>query len=384
MLGKPYSLVVFVCYLCFGFVLSSAQSVDNLKKEKDLLLKEIEQSKELLRKKRSTRESTLQQLHLVDRELTIKEDIVKAFQNQIKELDRTIEHNQSEINDLESSIDYLKEEYAKLLQDTYLRRSSLNELAFFLGSIDFSEAYRRYRVLKEYTDYRRRQGLLLKERQNQLIALHSDIKFQKESKETSLKAIEAELKSLESSKKEKAKLVSILKSEESWLLKEIGEKEAQAKNLEQKILDFIKVSKVSTQGTDFEDFKGKLIWPVKKGSVINRFGEHEHPVLKNVIIKNNGIDIQSAIDDGVFCVHNGEISRVVVIPGFNNTVLVRHGKYLTVYANLVEVDVKQGQKIAAGEKIGRVFKDESNKSLVLHFEIWHENQKVDPAVWLQK
>lgn len=384
MLGKPYSLVVFVCFLCFGFVLSSAQSVDNLKKEKDLLLKEIEQSKELLRKKRSTRESTLQQLHLVDRELTIKEDIVKAFQNQIKDLDRTIEHNQSEINDLESSIDYLKEEYAKLLQDTYLRRSSLNELAFFLGSIDFSEAYRRYRVLKEYTDYRRRQGLLLKERQNQLIALHSDIKFQKESKETSLKEIEAELKSLESSKKEKAKLVSILKSEESWLLKEIGEKEAQAKNLEQKILDFIKVSKVSTQGTDFEDFKGKLIWPVKKGSVINRFGEHEHPVLKNVIIKNNGIDIQSAIDDGVFCVHNGEISRVVVIPGFNNTVLVRHGKYLTVYANLVEVDVKQGQKIAAGEKIGRVFKDESNKSLVLHFEIWHENQKVDPAVWLQK
>lgn len=384
MLGRTYKFLTVVFVLCLGFGISSAQSVDNLRKEKDVLLREIEQSKELLKRKRSSRESTLQQLQLVERELTIKEDIVRAFQNQIKDLDRTIDHNQSAINDLEGEIDVLKAEYAKLLQDTYLRSSSLNELAFFLGSVDFSEAYRRYRVLKEYADYRRRQVLLLKERQNQMIALHNDIKFQKESKESALKAIENELRSLEATKKEKAKLVNYLKSEESWLLKQINEKEAQAKNLEQKILDFIKVSSVSTQGTDFSTFQGKLIWPVRKGTIINRFGEHEHPVLKNVTIKNNGIDIQSAEDDGVFCVHNGEVSRVVAIPGFNTTVLIRHGKYLTVYANLIEVEVKQGQKIDAGAKIGRIFRDDISKSMVLHFEIWNENQKVDPAIWLQK
>lgn len=384
MLGRPYKFLTVVFVLCLGFGISNAQSVDNLRKEKDVLLREIEQSKELLKRKRSSRKSTLQQLQLVERELTIKEDIVRAFQNQIKDLDRTIDHNQSAINDLEGEIDVLKTEYAKLLQDTYLRSSSLNELAFFLGSVDFSEAYRRYRVLKEYGDYRRRQVLLLKERQNQLIALHNDIKFQKESKESALKAIEDELRSLEATKKEKAKLVNSLKSEESWLLKQINEKEAQAKNLEQKILDFIKVSSVSTQGTDFSSFQGKLIWPVRKGTIINRFGEHEHPVLKNVTIKNNGIDIQSAVDDGVFCVHNGEVSRVVAIPGFNTTVLIRHGKYLTVYANLIEVEVKQGQKIDAGAKIGRIFRDDISKSMVLHFEIWNENQKVDPAIWLQK
>ena len=144
------------------------------------------------------------------------------------------------------------------------------------------------------------------------------------------------------------------------------------------------MSSVSTQGTDFSSFQGKLIWPVRKGTIINRFGEHEHPVLKNVTIKNNGIDIQSAEDDGVFCVHNGEVSRVVAIPGFNTTVLIRHGKYLTVYANLIEVEVKQGQKIDAGAKIGRIFRDDISKSMVLHFEIWNENQKVDPAIWLQK
>ena len=236
MLGRPYKFLTVVFVLCLGFGISSAQSVDNLRKEKDVLLREIEQSKELLKRKRSSRESTLQQLQLVERELSIKEDIVREFQNQIKDLDRTIDHNQSAINDLEGEIDVLKAEYAKLLQDTYLRSSSLNELAFFLGSEDFSEAYRRYRVLKEYTDYRRRQVLLLKERQNQMIALHNDIKFQKESKESALKAIEDELRSLEATKKEKAKLVNYLKSEESWLLKQINEKEAQAKNLEQRFL----------------------------------------------------------------------------------------------------------------------------------------------------
>ena len=97
---------------------------------------------------------------------------------------------------------------------------------------------------------------------------------------------------------------------------------------------------------------------------------------------NRSIDIQSTLGDQVFAVHNGEVSRVVGIPGYNTTVLVRHGKYLTVYANLREVDVKQGQKIYAGDSVGRIFKEESGGSVVLHFEIWHENQKLDPSKWL--
>ncbi len=346
------------------------------------MLKEIEDSKRTLKLKQTTKESTLQQIQLVGQEVAVREDILNSLEAQIRELDRSIDANQTKINVLENDIAVLKGDYSKLLQDTYLRRNSLNELAFFMSAADFSEAYRRYRLLKEYSIYRQKQGQILSESQNRLIALQNDIKLQKEAKESNLAEVEAEISNLSLSRQEKAKLVASLQNEESWLLKLIRDKENEAKGLEQKILEYIRSSSVSALGNDFSSFEGKLLWPVRKGFVISNFGEHEHPVLKNVTIKNNGIDIQSTLGDQVFAVHNGEVSRVVGIPGYNTTVLVRHGKYLTVYANLREVDVKQGQKIYAGDSVGRIFKEESGGSVVLHFEIWHENQKLDPSKWL--
>lgn len=373
---------LYSCIFWLIVSLVSAQGVDVLKAEKDALLKEIEDSKRTLKLKQTTKESTLQQLQLVGQEVAVREEILNSLEAQIKELDRSIDANQTKINVLESDIAVLKGDYSKLLQDTYLRRNSLNELAFFMSAADFSEAYRRYRLLKEYSIYRQKQGLILYESQNRLIALQNDIKLQKEAKESNLAEVEAEISNLSLSRQEKAKLVASLQNEESWLLKLIRDKENEAKGLEQKILEYIRSSSVSALGNDFSSFEGKLLWPVRKGFVISNFGEHEHPVLKNVTIKNNGIDIQSTLGDQVFAVHNGEVSRVVGIPGYNTTVLVRHGKYLTVYANLREVDVKQGQKIYAGDSVGRIFKEESGGSVVLHFEIWHENQKLDPSKWL--
>ncbi|HBG86322.1 MAG TPA: sugar tyrosine-protein kinase [Marinilabiliaceae bacterium] len=373
---------LFSCFLWLIVSLVSAQGVDVLKAEKDALLKEIEDSKRTLKLKQTTKESTLQQIQLVGQEVAVREDILNSLEAQIRELDRSIDANQTKINVLENDIAVLKGDYSKLLQDTYLRRNSLNELAFFMSAADFSEAYRRYRLLKEYSIYRQKQGQILSESQNRLIALQNDIKLQKEAKESNLAEVEAEISNLSLSRQEKAKLVASLQNEESWLLKLIRDKENEAKGLEQKILEYIRSSSVSALGNDFSSFEGKLLWPVRKGFVISNFGEHEHPVLKNVTIKNNGIDIQSTLGDQVFAVHNGEVSRVVGIPGYNTTVLVRHGKYLTVYANLREVDVKQGQKIYAGDSVGRIFKEESGGSVVLHFEIWHENQKLDPSKWL--
>lgn len=373
---------LYSCILWLIVSLVSAQGVDVLKAEKDALLKEIEDSKRTLKLKQTTKESTLQQIQLVGQEVAVREDILSSLEGQIRELDRSIDANQTKINVLENDIAVLKGDYSKLLQDTYLRRNSLNELAFFMSAADFSEAYRRYRLLKEYSIYRQKQGQILYESQNRLIALQNDIKLQKEAKESNLAEVEAEISNLSLSRQEKAKLVASLQNEESWLLKLIRDKENEAKGLDQKILEYIRSSSVSAFGNDFSSFEGKLLWPVRKGFVISNFGEHEHPVLKYVTIKNNGIDIQSTLGDQVFAVHNGEVSRVVGIPGYNTTVLVRHGKYLTVYANLREVDVKQGQKIFAGDSVGRIFKDESGGSVVLHFEIWHENQKLDPSKWL--
>ena len=78
------------------------------------------------------------------------------------------------------------------------------------------------------------------------------------------------------------------------------------------------------------------------------------------------------------------MSRVVGIPGYNKAVIVRHGKFLTVYANLGSVSVNSGTKISKGSKIGEVYSSANDDSDVLHFEIWEENSKINPSVWLKR
>mgnify|MGYP000844162705 FL=1 len=374
----------FFFFLFFSLTLSgSGQAVEDLQSEREALLNEIERSRKSLEKTQSSRERSLREMQLLQKEIALREHALLTLQREIDDLDANIDHLQQQINLIEKEISQLKVEYARLMQDTYLRKNAQDELVYFLSASDFSSSYRRFRLLKEYSNYRRKQGLLLVQSQDKLKGLHRDIGQQKAQKELALHQIQSNLQSLSSSRNEHQQLLSTLQNEEKWLRSSIAELEGKAKNLENRILEYIRSSQAGLTGTDFEDFKGKLLWPVSKGLVINAFGEHPHPVLKSVTIKNNGIDIQSLADDKALAVHPGEVSRVVGIPGYNTAILVRHGKFLTVYANLQEVVVKQGQQVMSGQVLGRIFLDDSTNSQVLHFELWQENQKLDPAAWLK-
>ncbi len=136
---------------------------------------------------------------------------------------------------------------------------------------------------------------------------------------------------------------------------------------------------------NFSSNKGKLPWPAERGVIIEKFGEHMHPVLKNVRINNNGIDIATIDKAEIRAIFNGEIRKIVAIKGANNTVLIKHGNYFSVYQNLVEVSVKKGDKVKTKQKIGIVYSDkESERGNVIHLEIWENNVKMNPETWIAK
>jgi septal ring factor EnvC (AmiA/AmiB activator) len=134
---------------------------------------------------------------------------------------------------------------------------------------------------------------------------------------------------------------------------------------------------------NFAQNKKRLPWPVERGVVIEHFGMHRHPVLSNVQINNNGVNIATEVGSSVRAVFNGEVSRVFAISGGNSAVIIRHGNYLSVYSNLKEVMVKAGDNVTTKQAIGKLYYDSSdgNKS-ILKFQIWHENQKLDPEEWI--
>ncbi|MBC8173544.1 MAG: peptidoglycan DD-metalloendopeptidase family protein [Chitinophagales bacterium] len=135
---------------------------------------------------------------------------------------------------------------------------------------------------------------------------------------------------------------------------------------------------------NFEGNKGKLPWPVERGSITERFGKHEHPVLNGVIIENNGVDISTSDGASVRCIFDGEVVNVIFNPSFQKGVIIKHGEYYTVYTNLETVSVTAGQKVTTKQKIGTAFTDVDEGKTEVHLEIWKGIVIMDPGLWISK
>lgn len=375
-------------FLLFGsctFILN-AQDIQTYTKEKERLLKEIENSTRLLDQTKSERSETLGKVDLLTRKISNRYSLLNVYENQLSAINKKIGDIQSTIDELSAEIKKVRDEYELLILEVYKRHGSFNEVSFFLASESFNQAYLRYRMINEINDYRRSQGIVLKNTRDAIQVQKTKLEQLKQETSKVLSGILNEKDLLVREKREKESYITKLQAREKQLLNELENKRRSADLLESKIYELIHAA-AADKGTklvsEFGKNKGKLQWPVK-GSVVSFFGEHNHPQLKGVKVKNNGIDIKCDKDNRVKAIFKGEVSRVVGIPGYNMAVIVRHGKFLTVYANLTNVLVKNGQSVKIGDPIGDVYIGTGDNQSVMHFEIWEENSKVNPLEWLKK
>jgi septal ring factor EnvC (AmiA/AmiB activator) len=210
---------------------------------------------------------------------------------------------------------------------------------------------------------------------------------------------ESEQETLVQERSQRSQIIDQLKREEQRLKKEIEENERIARESEAKIRALIEeeARKLNSRniyaaltpeqelvGKDFLKNRGKLPWPVDKGIVTIGYGKHEVPGLRGSNVFNNGVDISSTPGTMVRAVFEGEVTNVFAILGANYAVLIRHGEYLSVYQNLVNVRVKAGDKVRTKEVIGEAFSDENSKLAEVHFEVWQEREILNPEEWLSK
>jgi septal ring factor EnvC (AmiA/AmiB activator) len=223
-----------------------------------------------------------------------------------------------------------------------------------------------------------------------------------------LRSLQENIQTLEASKQSKAvevsklmqeenkyqKSIISLKQKEGQLRAEIEERKKSMALLDKAIADLIEEeakkmtdSKVRDGrylklSAGFEGNKGKLPWPTSKGLITSNFGEHNHPVLKGVKIKNNGVDITTDEKANVKSIYDGEVKKIVTIPGSNIAVLIRHGDYLTVYSNITMVKVKVGDMVKSLQQIGQAYTDPSTGKGIYNLQIWHESNIQNPAEWI--
>lgn len=133
----------------------------------------------------------------------------------------------------------------------------------------------------------------------------------------------------------------------------------------------------------FAALRGRMPFPVPSGFISDHFGVHKHPILKGVMINNNGIDIQTSAGSAVHTVYDGIVQSVVNIPGINTVVAIQHGDYFTVYSKLDNVSVSMGQRVRTGQRIGTVASDEDGTAEI-NFQVWKNTVRQNPESWLKR
>ncbi len=373
----------------------SAQDRENLEKKKQETEKEIAITNKLLEETAANRKSSYNRLLILKKRISLRSNLIQTLTAEVDLLDREIHGKKENINKLEKELKKLKEEYAKLIYFAYKNRNSYDRLLFVLSAEDFNQAYRRMKYLQQYTSYRRNQARKIFNTQKALEYEIDELQLMRSDKQEVLqkKLREKNLLNLEQTRESKDILA--LKRREDELRRKLNEKIRIKNKLEKEIAALIeREAAKNTFYKDLNDFeanidsrfrqqKGSLPWPVEEGVIIENFGEHWHPVLKGVRVNNEGIDIKVSGSTAVRAIFDGEIKRVFAIPGANISVIIRHGHYLTVYSNLVNVRVKTGDKIQASELLGNVFTSPGDEeSGVLHLRVYEENKKLDPALWI--
>jgi murein hydrolase activator len=395
------------CFLV-GLVLyvltAEAQTRKQLEDSKKKAEKEIAFTKKILSQTSKEKSSNLHSLNVLKNLIQAREKLIHTLNLQIKQIEEDLFKTQEVLHTLEAKLEHEKDNYAKLLVNTYKSRSKYSDLSFIFSSESFFQVINRIRFLK----------LINREQTRLITSIHvhkgliekriEELALYKLEQEQVLQERLKEREKLEGDRSKKNELVIQLSGKEEELKAKLRQQQLAAEDLDRQIKkaiakemeaarkrkeaeskkgksDITLTPEASELSKEFAGNKRKLPWPVEKGFIGQQFGKMAHPTLSGIYTENNGVDIVTEPGSKARVVFRGEVSAIFPVPGMGMAVLVNHGEYYTVYAKLQEVWVKRGQTLDMKDIIGPIMTDESGKS-ELHFEVWKNQDKQDPILWL--
>jgi septal ring factor EnvC (AmiA/AmiB activator) len=381
---------------------TTAKRQQELEAQRLRLKKEIKQINNLLFSNKKTRKNVVTEVEELQVKLNVREELIKVTNAQVNLLTRKINLNQRNISSQRKELEELKADYAKMIQYSYASKSLQNRLMFLFSSESFLQAYKRIQYLKQYTQYRRKQGVAIGEKTLLLQKLNKTLIEEKSKKVTLVNENKTVQEQLKKERINQQSLIKSLKLKAQNLSAQISKKEQQARAIDQEIDRLIreaiaasnkaagKSSKITFELTpeakliaaNFEANRGRLPWPLEKGIVVQGFGRQKHPVVKTTTIQSNGVTIATSPSSKVRAVFKGEVMSVVTFKGSNPSVLIRHGNYITVYKNLGKLYVKKGDKVQAKEPIGEVFTNENTGKTEVQFSIFNNVKALNPKGWI--
>jgi septal ring factor EnvC (AmiA/AmiB activator) len=333
--------------------------------------------------------SILEQLKLIDKEMSILSKTKRLLQEEITLLTRKVNNTRQALQITESRLKKYKNEAAKRMVHNY-KYGKIRNLELLIKSNSFNQALVRYKYLQYFAQQESQLLQSIKIEIENFQALEQQLANDLLNQQAGIRDKEREERNYIARKAEKESAIRNIRwdrTTKTKLLNDRTESQAALTRIIAKLLREQEQKGIKTEirlsGDPFKKRKGKLRWPVQ-GKVIHSYGKQKDKILKTTV-NNTGIDIQATSGTDVRAVCEGKISLVTYLTGYGNTVIIDHGEgYYTVYAHLDEILVEDNHLINEGKVIGRVGESGSLEGPKLHFEIYANDLTVNPQSWLQK
>lgn len=419
---KSFSLLLFTLFLLSASPLlnSKAQekkspTVLRLEAKRKAIEQSIKKIDELLLSATKNSKQQLAQLLLLRNKIKARGNMIQALSAEINATELEIKRLEEKLDTLETNFSERQKSYVASIRALQRGKQAEEQLLFILSAQDFFQGIRRMRYLQEYAFWQKNEAEKLKRLREEISQKKSSLENVRKEKNRLLSSKNEEQRKMKEDEQASQAYLNSLKGKERELKRELQQQKKQAKELNRQIEVQIrkeieeaarlaranKASKTTRKATskggyamtekelrlsdDFQANKGRLPAPISTNyHIVNYFGEQQYETLQFVRVNNAGLDLQGDATARALSVFKGVVTRIFTLEGYNNSVILRHGNYLTVYSNLTEVYVHTGQEVSTGQELGKIYQDpDRNGATLLHFQLWKETSKLDPLPWLK-
>ena len=407
MTGRPNACFFLIFWFCLGWLgagTGQAQTKEELQEQRKALLKEIKLTQKLISRANEKQQSSLNYLQLLQKKVGRRKQLILNLRQEIQLTSNEIDASDDVVEALQKDLKRVQDNYAELIRYAYRNREGQDGLLFLLSSKSFFQLYERLRYLQYYSRFRVRQLEIIEQTRASLSSQVARLRDQRAAKRSLLEDLNTEVESLVQDQQAQRESLSQLKDKKARLRAQLEEDRKQAGDLEQAIEDILAremrkrreeerrrnaadrkaTADRKTLSSSFAANKGALPWPVKEGVISSDFGIHNHPTLKGVEVKNNGVDITVEKDATAYAVFGGEVLAVFAIPGSGEGVLIQHGDYFTLYSNLAKVFVKSGSTVDLEDALGKISTNPQTGATELHFEVYRNADVQNPRKWIKQ
>ena len=416
------TLLVVAFSLAASPLFAQTKEIESQRKKIEKLEEDISYLDNQILAVQEQKSNTMEELVLIQNKIANRKTLLAELDKEIRQHSIAITNTQNEISELENRLDTLELYYRNMVYNAYKHRDTKLWFMYILASDNMEQGYRRWNYLKNYSKSINSQAEKIRELKTEREKKIKKVQKLKSNAIAAQASRTKEYNTLTKEERESQEFAKSLEEKQSLYKKQLDQKRKEADKLAKEVERLIaaevkkqqelarkqaelakkKAEKTTADNTppavakEFQEFaaaeklsgsfalnRGKLPFPVASGVIVEKFGEHPHPTLKNVKLPfNNGINISTRPASKVKVVFDGIVKQVIAIPGYNQCVLVQHGQYFTFYCKLAEVDVRVGDKVSLGTVLGEL--EQQGSTATLHFELWNGTTKQNPELWLKK